>query len=60
MKHPADALQRALELSKQDASQPILGIGSIYLVGNILTALGLDTIDAMTTLRPSDEGVHWT
>ncbi len=60
VKHPADALQRALELSKQDASQPILGIGSIYLVGNILTALGLDTIDAMTTLRPSDEGVHWT
>ena len=60
VKHPEDALQRALELSKQDASQPILGIGSIYLVGNILTALGLDTIDAMTTLRPSDEGVHWT
>ncbi len=60
IKNPADALQRALELSKQDASQPILGIGSIYLVGNILTALGLDTVDAMTTLRPSDEGVHWT
>ncbi|HIG19981.1 MAG TPA: hypothetical protein EYQ78_04315 [Candidatus Poseidoniales archaeon] len=60
VKNPKEALERALELSKQDANKPILGIGSIYLVGNLLTALGLDTIDAMTTLRPSEEGVHWT
>jgi predicted dehydrogenase len=59
-RNPKEALERALELSKQDANKPILGIGSIYLVGNLLTALGLDTIDAMTTLRPSEEGVHWT
>jgi folylpolyglutamate synthase/dihydropteroate synthase len=60
VKRPEEALQRALELSKQDASQPILGIGSIYLVGNLLTALGMDTIEAMTTLRPSEDGKHWT
>jgi dihydrofolate synthase/folylpolyglutamate synthase len=57
---PNSAIHRALEISQQDANIPILAIGSLYLVGNLLKSFGLDTVEAMTTLRSSEDGKHWT
>jgi dihydrofolate synthase/folylpolyglutamate synthase len=57
---PAAALARAVELAKGDPVQPVLAIGSIYLVGNLLSALGYDDGESMTTLRPTPEKSYWT
>ncbi len=57
---PTEALARAVELAKGDPIQPVLAIGSIYLAGNLLNALGYDDSDSMTTLRPSPEKSYWT
>ncbi len=54
---PADALVKAMELVKESGA-PIMGIGSLYMVGNLLKHLGLDDRESMTTLNaPKDEFV---
>ncbi len=57
---PAAALARAVELAAGVPPQPILCIGSIYLTGNLLEAMGLDDRESMTVLRPAPEKSYWT
>jgi folylpolyglutamate synthase/dihydropteroate synthase len=57
---PAAGLARAVELASGDPVQPVLVIGSIYLVGNLLNELGQGSTEAMTTLRPTPEKSYWT
>lgn len=57
---PAAALARAVQLAGGVPPQPVLGIGSIYLVGNLLEAMGLDNRESMTVLRPAPEKQYWT
>ncbi len=57
---PDEALAEATRLCIADGSTPILGVGSLYLLGNLLTAMGQDTPEAMTTLLPSEDSVFWT
>ncbi len=59
-RNPADALARAVELAGGNPPQLVLGIGSIYLVGNLLEAMGLDDRESMTVLRPAPEKQYWT
>lgn len=56
---PKIAIEQAIKLAKEDGCTPVLGIGSLYLVGNLLSALGLDTPQAMTTYQPSDDAEAW-
>ena len=57
---PSAALERALELAGVKPVQPILALGSLYLVGNLLEAMGLDDVHSMTVLRPVPENQYWT
>lgn len=57
---PEKALESAISWCIEDGGTPLLGVGSLYLLGNLLTAMGEDTHEAMTTLLPSEDMAFWT